>query len=114
MRRYQVISADGHLEVPPDGWLRHVPSAHRDLAPRLVKLRDGGEAWVVEGLPMIHNGQNLSAGRTVKLKGVSYWNADGSFMVEEYNHVRPDTYSYRRATRGEGSHQFSEFIRFPR
>jgi surface antigen len=41
-------------------------------------------------------------------------NADGSFMVEEYNHVRPDTYSYRKATRGEGSHQFSEFIRFPR
>ena len=41
-------------------------------------------------------------------------NADGSFMVEEYNHVRPDTYSYRKATRGEGSHQFSEFIRFKR
>ncbi len=41
-------------------------------------------------------------------------NADGSFWVEEYNHVRPDTYSYRKATRGEGSHQFSEFIRFKR
>ena len=41
-------------------------------------------------------------------------NADGSFMVEEYNHVRPDTYSYRKATRGEGSHQFSAFIRFKR
>lgn len=41
-------------------------------------------------------------------------NSDGSFMVEEYNHVRSDTYSYRKATRGEGSHQFSEFVRFPR
>lgn len=39
-------------------------------------------------------------------------NSDGSFMVEEYNHVRPDTYSYRKATRGTGSHQFSDFIRF--
>ena len=39
---------------------------------------------------------------------------DGSFWVEEYNHVRPDTYSYRKATRGEGAHQFSEFIRFKR
>ncbi|GAA2166105.1 CHAP domain-containing protein [Pedococcus bigeumensis] len=39
-------------------------------------------------------------------------NSDGSFMVEEYNHVRSDTYSYRRATRGTGSEQFSDFIRF--
>ncbi len=41
-------------------------------------------------------------------------NRDGSFMVEEYNHVRSDTYSDRKATRGEGSHQFSDFIRFTR
>ena len=41
-------------------------------------------------------------------------NNDGSFMVEEYNHVRSDTYSYRRATRGEGSDQFSQFIHFRR
>jgi surface antigen len=41
-------------------------------------------------------------------------NSDGSFMVEEYNHVRSDTYSYRTATRGEGSHQFSQFIHFKR
>ena len=41
-------------------------------------------------------------------------NADGSFMVEEYNHVRADTYSYRKATRGEGPHQFSDFIHFTR
>jgi surface antigen len=41
-------------------------------------------------------------------------NTDGSFMVEEYNWTRPDTYSYRRATRGEGSSQFSSFIRFRR
>ena len=41
-------------------------------------------------------------------------NADGTFWVEEYNHVRPDAYSYRRTSRGEGSHQFSAFIRFTR
>ena len=77
-RRYQAISADGHLETPPDGWLRHLPVGFRDLAPRLVRLPEGGEAWIVEGLPMIHNGQNLAAGGTVRVKGASYWNADGS------------------------------------
>ena len=77
-RTYGIISADGHLETPPDGWLKHVPSAYHDLAPRLVHLPDGGEAWIVEGLPPIHNGQNLSAGGPVKVKGASYWNPDGS------------------------------------
>jgi len=77
-RRYNVISADGHLETPPDAWLRHVPGTYRELAPRLINLPEGGEAWVVEGLPLIHNGQNLAAGRTVKLRGASYWSADGS------------------------------------
>ena len=58
-RTYQVISADGHLEIPPDAWLRHVPSAHRDRAPRLVQLPAGGEGWIVEGMPIVHNGQNI-------------------------------------------------------
>ena len=77
-KRYQVISCDGHLEVPPDGWMRHVPEEHRDRAPRLVPLRTGGEGWIVEGVPMIHNGQNVAAGRPLKVLGGSYWDADGT------------------------------------
>jgi predicted TIM-barrel fold metal-dependent hydrolase len=66
------------METPPDGWLRHLPEKYHDRAPRLIKLPEGGEGWLVEGLPLIHNGQNLAAGRTVKVRGESYWNADGS------------------------------------
>jgi len=77
-RTYQVISGDGHLEIPPDAWVRHVPDEHRDRAPRLVKLRDGGEGWLVEGMAMIHNGQNVAAGRPLKVLGGSYWEPDGS------------------------------------
>jgi predicted TIM-barrel fold metal-dependent hydrolase len=77
-RHYQVISCDGHLEIPPDAWVRHVPDEHRDRAPRLVKLRTGGEGWIVEGSPLIHNGQNVAAGRPLKVKGGSYWEPDGS------------------------------------
>ena len=77
-RTYSVISCDGHLEIPPDAWLRHVPSEHRDRAPRLIHLAGGGEGWIVEGMPIIHNGQNVSAGRPVKVLGQSYWNDDGS------------------------------------
>jgi len=77
MRTYNVISCDGHLEIPPDPWIRHVPAEHRDRAPRLVRLRTGGEGWIVEGSPLIHNGQNVAAGRPLKVKGGSYWEADG-------------------------------------
>jgi surface antigen len=41
-------------------------------------------------------------------------NSDGTFMVEEYNHVRSDTYSYRKAHRGADSDGFTDFIRFKR
>ena len=77
-RTYSVISCDGHLEIPPDPWTRHLPEEHRGRAPRLVNLRDGGEGWIVEGMPMIHNGQNVAAGRPVKVLGGSYWDPDGS------------------------------------
>ncbi len=76
-RHYQVISCDGHLEIPPDPWIRHVPAEHLDRAPRLVALRTGGEGWIVEGSPLIHNGQNVAAGRPLKVKGGSYWEDDG-------------------------------------
>jgi uncharacterized protein len=75
---YDVVSGDGHLEVPPDRWLTHVPDRFKDLAPRLVKLPSGGEGWLVEGSPLIHNGTNLAAGRpTLRFRNVSYWDADG-------------------------------------
>jgi predicted TIM-barrel fold metal-dependent hydrolase len=77
-KTYSVISCDGHLEIPPDAWLRHVPPEHRDRAPRLVHLAGGGEGWIVEGMPIIHNGQNVSAGRPLRVLGQSYWNDDGT------------------------------------
>lgn len=77
-RHYEVISCDGHLEIPPEPWVKHIPDEHLERAPRLVPLRTGGEGWIVEGSPLIHNGQNLAAGRPLKVKGASYWNEDGT------------------------------------
>ena len=78
-RTYQIISADGHLETPPGVWVKYVPSKWKDRAPRLIRLPDGaGDAWVVEGMPILHNGQNITGGRPVKFRGDSYFNPDGS------------------------------------
>ena len=48
MGTYQVISADGHNEVPVDRWSHWVPEKHRDKMPKLVKIEDGSEVWRIE------------------------------------------------------------------
>src|SRR5207249_10478322 len=48
-RKYQIISGDGHVETPPDGWLEYVPEQYRDRAPRLIRLPNGADGWLVEG-----------------------------------------------------------------
>lgn len=77
-RKYQVISSDGHLEIPPNGWIDRVPEKHRPRAPRLIDLAEGGQGWLVEGMPLIHNGTNIAGGRKMKVVGASYWNEDGT------------------------------------
>ena len=61
-RTYRYISADSHLEVPPDSWAHWVPERYRDRAPRRIRLPDGGDGFVVEGRPAQRAGMNLFAG----------------------------------------------------
>ena len=51
-RTYRVISADSHLEISPERWRPYVAPQHRDRAPRLVKLSNGGDAILVENRPL--------------------------------------------------------------
>jgi predicted TIM-barrel fold metal-dependent hydrolase len=77
-RKYQVISGDGHVETPPDPWVRHVAAKYRDRAPRLIHLPDDqGDAWLVEGQPMLHTGQNVTGPGPVKFAFGSYTTKDG-------------------------------------
>ena len=45
-RTYRVISGDGHIETPPEGWVKHVPAKYRDRAPRLIRLENGESSQV--------------------------------------------------------------------
>jgi predicted TIM-barrel fold metal-dependent hydrolase len=47
MRTYQVISGDGHVEVPLD-WSTRVPGKYREYAPHLVRNLDGTETWIMD------------------------------------------------------------------
>lgn len=48
-RAYQVISGDSHLEIDSKPWVHRVSGKHRDQAPRIVRLPNGGDGWVVAG-----------------------------------------------------------------
>src|ERR671926_1098022 len=63
-RSYQIISGDTHLEIDSRAWLARVPAIHRDRAPRLVRLPDGADAWIIEGQPIREVPMDLYAGKT--------------------------------------------------
>ena len=61
-RRYRLISADSHVNEPPDLWTARVPAALRDRVPRIERF-DEGDAWVLEGVAdPINFGMNACAG----------------------------------------------------
>jgi predicted TIM-barrel fold metal-dependent hydrolase len=48
-RTYHLISADSHVNEPPDVWTDRMPTALRDRAPRLEHFEEG-DGWVFEGV----------------------------------------------------------------
>ena len=63
-QKYQLLSSDGHLEVPPERWVHRVPKKYRDRAPRSITLPNGGDALLIEGQPLREaNFLDLRAGR---------------------------------------------------
>ena len=61
-RQYRLISADSHVNEPPDLWTSRVPSRFADRAPRIESF-DQGDAWVLEGVAdPINFGMNACAG----------------------------------------------------
>ena len=47
MRKYEVISGDGHVEVPSENWASYMPAKYVDLMPKLIK-REGGDYWQMD------------------------------------------------------------------
>ena len=46
---YRVISADNHLLEPPNLFVDRVPARYKDQAPRMVRGKDGGDGWSLDG-----------------------------------------------------------------
>src|SRR5581483_2314355 len=62
-RAYRYISADSHLEIDSRHWAPRVPAQHRERVPRVIRLPDGGDAWLVEGRPLREVPYDLYGGK---------------------------------------------------
>jgi len=59
---YRLISADSHVNEPPDLWQSRVPAKLRDRAPRVEALAEG-DAWILDGVAdPVNFGWNACAG----------------------------------------------------
>jgi len=71
---YRTIDCDQHVIEPPNLWEDYLPGKYRDLAPKLVKDKDGGDAWqlgeAVESLGLVA-AMNKTP-KTLKWTGVKY------------------------------------------
>jgi uncharacterized protein len=60
--QYRLISADSHVNEPPDLWTARVPARFADRVPRIRSFAEG-DAWVIEGVDdPITFGMNACAG----------------------------------------------------
>ena len=66
---YRVISADSHINEPPDTFVDRVPAKLRDIAPKVVEAPDGGEGWVFDGRPLTSFGLTSAAVAKGKVRG---------------------------------------------
>jgi len=58
----RLISADSHVNEPPDLWVDRVPATLKERAPRIERFEEG-DAWVIEGVKdPINFGMNACAG----------------------------------------------------
>ena len=69
---YHYVSADSHLEIDSRYWAPRVAAPHRERVPRLIRLPDGSDAWLVEGRPLREVPWDLYGG-----KGRDRWSPIG-------------------------------------
>jgi uncharacterized protein len=96
-RPYRLISADSHVNEPPDLWLERVPAKFRDRAPRVERF-DQGDAWVLEGVAdPVNFGWNACAGLPpeemqgwMRFEDIRAGGHDPAARVEEMDQDRVD------------------------
>ena len=87
---FRAISADCHINEPPDVWRDRLPVRLRDKAPRMVQCAGGGDGWSWDGKIPGGRGMNSMAGQPFEERGrglrfaeISPGHYDGKAHLEE-------------------------------
>src|SRR5215467_5905989 len=86
--QYRVISADNHILEPPNLFVDRVSARYRDQAPRIVRGKDGGDGWSLDGSIPEHT-QGLPFGLGAVNPGARIRSAPRGLTWDE---VRPGNY----------------------
>src|SRR5579883_949694 len=81
-KTYNIISADDHVQEPPDTWQSRVPGKLKQRAPRIVSTPEG-DAWEVDGRRYGALGLGAQAGRRYE---------DYKASGDTYNTIRKGTF----------------------
>ena len=69
-RTYRLISADSHINEPPDMFTRRLPAKFKDRAPHMQRLPEG-DAWIMEGATdPINFGLNCNVGAPIETRNL--------------------------------------------
>jgi predicted TIM-barrel fold metal-dependent hydrolase len=63
VKDYKLVSADAHLETPPDGWVNRLPEDIKDKAPHVVEVEGGGQGWSMDGSDPVPLGLQATGGQ---------------------------------------------------
>src|SRR5262249_5672240 len=84
--QYQLISADSHFIEPPNLWKDWLPKKYQEIAPRLTKDAEGGDAWDYGAGEPSPLGIYAAAGKNehqLKWTGVTYETMNQGFYKGE-------------------------------
>ncbi len=83
---FKMISADSHVSEPPTAYIDNIDPKFRDRAPHVVKNAEGGDVYLVDGLPtQIRVGQ-------ISCAGLDPRNVPVAMNAATYEDVYPGTY----------------------
>ncbi len=99
-----LVSVDDHVVEPPDVFVDRVPAKYADLAPRLITMPDGTEAWEYLGNLSMSVGLNAVVGRPP---------ADYGLEPAAFSDMRPGCYDVHQRVRDMDANGVLGSLNFP-
>jgi uncharacterized protein len=82
LKKYTIISADGHVESHPELWTARIAEKYRDRGPRYGQTKDGADAWMMGDVVLPFSVETGTGGRPydeMRKENISYKRADGTY-----------------------------------